>query len=308
MPLYIDHHKKKEETAEAVAKELKNSRPAQDMHEVNTVKSWFNKERGEVYYLFEAPDKKAAEAVHHDAHDNVEHEIVEVTETEQHSILARVSATVKQALIPNRASQIRAIRILVALTAVVLILLLVSRYGPGTALSARNVARILSAVAWPTTVMVALLLFFTPIRSLLNQLANSLKIKVLKFKLFGAEAELSVEEAQGVLDEMLQEIVDAMNEVTEAESKLFKDIAASEGDRTVLDFLPHFERENIHHVKLKTLRDRQLIRPVEGGKWQKDKHPVVTRFGRLVQSLHPKVQRQQNYSSGSQEETSSELQ
>jgi hypothetical protein len=160
--------------------------------------------------------------------------------------------------------------------------------------NAQDIAAILGAVAWPIVVMVTVLLLLPHIRSLLYQLANSLKIKVLKFKLFGAEAELTVEEAKGVLDEMLQEIVDAVNEVSAAEASLFDRIATSDEGRTVQDLLPNFERGNEEHKKLQKLRDRKLIRPAEGGKWQGYKHPIVTRFGRLVWSLNPKIRSQQD--------------
>src|SRR5687768_13541163 len=66
--------------------------------------------------------------------------------------------------------------------------------------NARDVAAILGAVAWPIVVMATVLLLLKPIRTLMDQLANSLKIKVLKFKVFEAEAELTVEEAKGVLE------------------------------------------------------------------------------------------------------------
>jgi DNA-binding transcriptional ArsR family regulator len=154
---------------------------------------------------------------------------------------------------------------------------------------AKDVAAILAAIAWPITALIVAFYFRTPVRSLLNRLADSLKVKSLKFALFGAEVELTPEEAKGALDEMLQEIVEAMNELLPAEVDLFLKIDSAEGRLTVLDLIPDFKRESVQHTQLRKLRDRKLIRPIEGGNWQPQKHPIVTRFGHLIRKLHPKV-------------------
>ena len=81
MSLYIDHHKNLEGlTAKAVAEDHKKDLQAQDKHGANTLRYWFNEEKGEVYCLFEAPNAEVAEAVHREAHGNVADEIMEVKE------------------------------------------------------------------------------------------------------------------------------------------------------------------------------------------------------------------------------------
>jgi hypothetical protein len=81
MPLFMDHHKKVEGlTAEAVADAHKKDLEIQDEHEVKYHRYWFNEESGEVFCLVEAPNKEAAEAVHHEAHGLVADEITEVKE------------------------------------------------------------------------------------------------------------------------------------------------------------------------------------------------------------------------------------
>jgi hypothetical protein len=143
--------------------------------------------------------------------------------------------------------------------------------------------------AWPLILLLIVLYFRTPIRTLLNQLANSLKVKSLRFKLFGQEVELTAQEVEDVLEEMRQESVAAMNELSVDEVALLEGINAADGRSTVLDLIPSFRRDSEEHRKLRKLRDRKLIRPYENGQWQPHKHPVMTRFGRLVWRLHSKV-------------------
>ncbi len=156
-------------------------------------------------------------------------------------------------------------------------------------MSATDVAAVLAPLAWPVTTLIILLYFRNPIRSLLYRLSDSLKVKSFKFILFGFETELTPEEAKGALDEMLQDIVEAMNELSAEEVKLFQTIINADGRLTVLDLLPDFKRESLQHAQLRKLRDRKLIRPMEGGNWQPQKHPIATRFGKLVLKLHPKL-------------------
>ncbi len=83
MPLYMDIHKGVEGlTAEAVAGAHKKDLEVQDKYGVKYIRYWFNEENGIVFCLCEAPDKKAAEAVHREAHGLVADEIVEVKEGE----------------------------------------------------------------------------------------------------------------------------------------------------------------------------------------------------------------------------------
>jgi hypothetical protein len=153
----------------------------------------------------------------------------------------------------------------------------------------KDIAAILTSVAWPITLLVVVFYFRGPLRSLVTRVADSLKVKAMKFKIFGIEIELAPEEAKEVIDEMLQEIVEAMNELSSEEIDLFRTVHRAEGRLAVRDLFPNFNRGDELHTQLRRLRDRKLVRPIEGGRWQAEKHPVVTRFGRLVQGLYPKV-------------------
>ena len=142
-------------------------------------------------------------------------------------------------------------------------------------------------------VVLAIVLYLRePLHLLVTRAAESLKVKALRFKLFGLESELTVEEAKGTLDEMLQEIFEATNELSPGEVALFQAINRAEGRLSVVELVPGlkgFRRGDEAHTQLRRLRDRKLIRPFEGGNWQSEKHPIVTRFGKLVQSLRPQI-------------------
>ena len=81
MALYMDHHKHIEGlTTEAVAGAHQRDLETQGKYGTEILKYWFNEENGEVFCLFDAPNVKAAEAVHREAHGLMADDIVEVEE------------------------------------------------------------------------------------------------------------------------------------------------------------------------------------------------------------------------------------
>lgn len=83
MPLYMDiHHKVEGLTTEAVMEAHKRDLEVQEKYGVKYLKYWYDEDTGRVFCLSEAPSKKAAEAVHREAHGLVADEIVEVKEGE----------------------------------------------------------------------------------------------------------------------------------------------------------------------------------------------------------------------------------
>jgi hypothetical protein len=298
MPLYIDHHKNLEGlTAQAVAEDHKKDLEVQDKHDVKALNYWFSEDKGEVYCLFQAPNAAAAEAVHREARRNLADEIVKVKQKPS-SIRERVWVTVKQALIPNRTGQVWAIRIVAALMAVVLILILVSSYyGLRTSTSAQDIAAILSAVAWPIIVLGVVLLFLSPMRSFLGRLADSMRMKTVTITALGVEAVWSVEKAEAVLNEMQEEVLAPIKALREPEYDLLLRIAIANGERTIQTvnaLIPNFQRGSEEHEVLRKLRYWSLIRPSGvggiwvGGSWEGTKYPILTKYGSLAVSLYPK--------------------
>ncbi len=154
-------------------------------------------------------------------------------------------------------------------------------------MSADEFSKIATAIAWPLTALLALWLFYRPIRGLLQRLSETLTFKSLKVKALGAEVELSAEHARTVLHELLDDIAESTNELSADEVTLFDRILAANGAETVAEIIPDFSRGDAagHHDRLRHLRDQKLIIPKERGQWKPDKHPIVTRYGRLVAKL-----------------------
>jgi len=148
-------------------------------------------------------------------------------------------------------------------------------------------AKIATALAWPIIVLLALCMFYRPVRALLQRLSETLTFKSLKVKALGAEAELTAEYARTVLHELLDDITESTNNLSAADIRLFDMILAADGSKTLGQLIPHFTRDDPegYHDRLRLLRDLKLVAPTERGQWKPDKHPMVTRYGRLVAKL-----------------------
>jgi hypothetical protein len=149
----------------------------------------------------------------------------------------------------------------------------------------KEFADIASAIAWPLVAVAFVAAFYKPVRAVLERLAATLTIKTVKIKAFGAELELTPEQAKQALNELLQDIADVTNELTPEESALFEKTLHADGRFTVANLCPGFVRDSKEHQQLRKLRDHKLIRPFEGDRWQAGKHPVPTRFGQMVYNL-----------------------
>ena|SRR5215204_4915801 len=131
----------------------------------------------------------------------------------------------------------------------------------------QDLAALLSAIALPTTVLVAVLLFRTPLRNLLEQLANSAKLSMVKIRFWGVELELPVEQATAVLNEIQEEIIDTLKRLSAPEVALFEKIADNKG--LTVDELSEgvFKRnESPEHDQLRHLREWRLIEQDRAGR------------------------------------------
>lgn len=146
---------------------------------------------------------------------------------------------------------------------------------------------LLTALVWPLTTLLLVAVFHRRLAALLDRLAATLTMKTLKARILGIEVELSPEHARSTLDELLADIAESTAALSAEERRLFDAILAADGEKTVAQLLPGFDRDQpatgLH--ALRNLRDQKLIRPTEGGNWQPGKHPLVTRYGRLVDRL-----------------------
>lgn len=81
MPLFMDVHDHVDGlTADAVAGAHKRDLEVQEKYGVNYLSYWFDEGSGQVFCLVDAPDAKAAEAVHREAHGLLADHITPVQE------------------------------------------------------------------------------------------------------------------------------------------------------------------------------------------------------------------------------------
>ena len=79
MPMYMDIHELPGVTLDDVAKAHVMDQHVQAPHGVEYIKYWVNQKQGKVFCLCHAPDAKAADAVHREAHGLAAARIMEVT-------------------------------------------------------------------------------------------------------------------------------------------------------------------------------------------------------------------------------------
>jgi hypothetical protein len=154
-----------------------------------------------------------------------------------------------------------------------------------TSMKIDDLIKLLSVVAWPVITIGIVSAFYFQLAALLSKLAESLSIKAIKVKLLGAEIEVTPDQADRALNEMMEEVAESLNGLSPSEIGLFDRVRESRGERTVKDLIPEFTRGSDSHNELRRLRDRKLIRPSEGGKWEAGKRPVVTRFAEIFLKL-----------------------
>jgi hypothetical protein len=111
-------------------------------------------------------------------------------------------------------------------------------------MSADEFSKIATALAWPITALLALSLFYRPIRALLNRLSATLTFKSLKVKALGTETELTAEYARTVLHELLDDITESTNNLSVDEIKLFDRILEKDGATTLGQLIPGFSRDD----------------------------------------------------------------
>jgi hypothetical protein len=81
MPLFMDVHDHVDGlTADAVAGAHKRDLEVQEKYGVNYLQYWFDEGSGQVFCLVDAPDAKAAESVHREAHGLLADHITPVQE------------------------------------------------------------------------------------------------------------------------------------------------------------------------------------------------------------------------------------
>jgi hypothetical protein len=148
-----------------------------------------------------------------------------------------------------------------------------------------EIAKLATPLAWPVFALVVLMVFCVPLLHVLRRLSKTLTLRGVKVTALGVEAELSPEYARSVLNELLEDITAASNQLSAEEVSLFDRIREAQGAKTVMELIPDFARGGEDHDRLRNLRDQKLVLPAERGQWKADKHPIVTPYGNLVAKL-----------------------
>lgn len=136
----------------------------------------------------------------------------------------------------------------------------------------------LSAFLWPIALAFVAWLFRREFSALLA------RVKEVSFKLLGQEVSMSAEKASDVLEEITKDMV---SDLDADHWRTFEKIKLSNGSNTVNDIFPGFKRHTRDHEILGELRQRTLVRPLEGGSWQANKHPVLTRLAAVIARTKP---------------------
>jgi hypothetical protein len=120
--------------------------------------------------------------------------------------------------------------------------------------------------------------------------------KSISLKFIGIELEITGGDAQGILQQLLDEALLSVNRLDDTNKRLFNLVRTANGTRTVDDitqevFGHQFERQSDEHKRFRELRDRKLIRPRDGSTWEPRKYPVLTRFVELLLRVKPDLLR-----------------
>jgi hypothetical protein len=155
----------------------------------------------------------------------------------------------------------------------------------------KDIAALLSAVAWPITVLIVVFSLYGPLKAVLQWIAESMQAKEVKVTSKGIEIVLTRREVEEALNDIVREVLGTKDQLSQEQFDLFQLIARASGRSTVLELIPDFkpDRENPGHERLRKLRGLALVRPDKGGPWKPEKHPVVTRYGRLVRKVFSSV-------------------
>jgi hypothetical protein len=145
---------------------------------------------------------------------------------------------------------------------------------------------IVVASVWPIALVIIAVLFRKIIISVLERAKN------FTFEILGSKINVTLDELESSLKQLMEEVTAGLDDLKEEHYKLFKEIRQSNGAESIQEiinrlFKVDFTRNSSQHKFLRELRGMKLIRPSEGGKWERAKHPVATQFARLVIRAKP---------------------
>jgi hypothetical protein len=145
-----------------------------------------------------------------------------------------------------------------------------------------NLLDFITKIQWSLIVLLVISLFHRQLVALMEG------IQRITVRLPNLEISFNIMEAEEILGDLIRDAERLMDDdMREILDKVHRE------NRTILvkDLFPNgFERKKpktSDHIRLETLRDLQLIRPVERGKWEGTKHVEIKPFGSILIQRKP---------------------
>lgn len=139
----------------------------------------------------------------------------------------------------------------------------------------------IASLAWPGVFVFCIWLMQDQIRTLLANRSRT------SMTFFNREVLLKADEDGLKIRDILSDIDQDIKDLPDDAKELLNTIRSWEGRTSVRSYRANFERDDDTHKLLLLLTHRKLIMPAEGGSWEADKHPVVTRFTKLITRIAP---------------------
>ncbi len=158
----------------------------------------------------------------------------------------------------------------------------------GSILTMTHFVELVKALAWPLVIMIIVLSFRAQISELIKRSSG------FNFEVLGFKVALTVKQVHDVAQELFKEVSEGLSNLTQEQRKLFQAVRTSNGSKTVGQltqeiFGKPFVRGREEHEEFRALRDSQLVRSSEGGRWKPEKHPVVTPYAQIILKSAPDI-------------------
>ena len=147
---------------------------------------------------------------------------------------------------------------------------------------------LINGIAWP----VAAIIIAYALRSVLRKLFA--RTKGFTLKLLGVDVVLTADQAEDVLQDIFADIIEEAKILTTEKRQLVMAIKEARGKKKLEEIFKQlykrsFVRGMPEHERLRDLRNSQIIRPSEGGRWQPDKHPIVHPMTQALLKRYPNI-------------------
>lgn len=142
----------------------------------------------------------------------------------------------------------------------------------------------IASIGWLIFLAIGLYQFHAPLSEILGR-TRKLRVKLPN----GTEIDFSGEEIDSAGKDLLSAIGTLLENMTNEERAVIEHVRNTFEPLTVDQLFPSFRRGTKEHNLLRSLRDREILRPVEGGKGEGAKHVVFKPLGQVLLRSRPKL-------------------